>query len=195
MMRNSLAPWILAVVATAACATQGGDKPKAPKKAPGCDNFANPCPADQVCIDAACRPKACSSDGDCHGSAACLEGACLMRQCKENLSCLGEDETAGTADDRSCIGGVCLPISCPRDGNRCPAPTKERCAWNSDCGSGRLCFGGSCTPAKCVADKDCLPRICYAGLCLDPDCDERRPCRSGKNCVNGLCLVTSAAPD
>lgn len=184
--------FILATVL--ACATQGGHA-KSGKKGSGCDNFAHPCPADQTCIDGGCRPRACATDSDCSGSGSCLEGWCLQRQCKANSSCLGEDETAGTADDRSCIGAVCLPLACPRDGKRCPPRGKESCAWSSDCGAGRICYDATCTSVQCTADKDCLPRVCYAGVCLDPDCDDRKPCAAGRNCVNGLCLVTAATSD
>jgi len=180
-----------------ACASQGGggggDKAQAAKGAGGCDNFAHPCSAEEACIDGACRPRGCSSDGECNGTAACIEGWCVPRQCKENTSCLGEDETAGTADDRSCIGGVCFPISCPGDGDRCPAPGKGTCDWNSDCGFGRICYSGKCVAARCAQDKDCLPRLCHAGLCYDQECNDRKRCKSGKTCINGLCLVATAS--
>lgn len=181
-----------------ACATQGGggpsgEKTAAAKKAQGCDKFAHPCSADESCIDGACRAKACSTDADCGGSAACIEGACIARQCNENLGCLGEDGTAGTADDRSCMGGVCLPMSCPRDGNRCPAPGRERCSFNSDCGFGRICYNATCVLARCAQDKDCLPQMCHTGLCYEEECNDRKRCKSGQTCVNGLCLVVGAA--
>jgi hypothetical protein len=199
MFRRRSSRWIVGIASlfAVACATHQsttrGDKPAAAKKAPGCDNFASPCSAEEACIDGACRPRACSSDGDCGGTAACIEGACIARQCQENLGCLGDDQTAGTDDDRSCVGGVCLPLSCPRDGNRCPAPGKERCNFNSDCGFGRICFGGTCVAARCAQDKDCLPRLCYVGLCYDQECNDRKRCKSGKTCVNGLCLVAGAS--
>jgi hypothetical protein len=197
MKRRPPSPWLIGVVSlvAVACATQGrsGEKTAASKKAPGCDSFAHPCSAEESCIDGVCRPRGCSTDGDCGGSAACMEGACIARQCRENLACLGEDQTAGTDDDRSCIGGVCLPMSCPRDGDRCPAPGREQCAWNSDCGFGRICYSGNCVNARCIQDKDCLPRLCHAGLCYEEECNDRKRCKSGKTCVNGLCLVVAAS--
>src|SRR6478672_5938482 len=186
----------LVFAAFAACATHTAPTGKAtPKKGATCDNFAHPCPEDQACIDATCRPKACASDSDCHGSGACLEGWCIARQCRASQSCLGADDTAGTADDGSCIGGVCLPITCLRDPKNCPSKGHEACAWNSDCGSGLVCYDGACTSARCLADKDCLPKMCWSGLCMDQQCDEHKPCPTGKNCVNGLCLMTAATSD
>src|SRR5258708_28216356 len=114
------APLFLSMLtAVLACATRG-EHAKSAKKGSGCDNFAHPCPAEETCIDATCRPRACATDSDCSGSGACLEGWCLLRQCKANTSCLGEDQTAGTADDRSCIGALGLTLSCPQDGKRYP---------------------------------------------------------------------------
>ena len=197
MKRRHLAVWFVccASLVGIACASQGGgggatgEKTAAAKKPQGCDAFAHPCGPDEACIDGACRPKGCSSDGECGDNAGCIQGWCVARECKENLGCLGEDQTAGTADDRSCVGGVCLPMSCPSDGKRCPAPGKERCAWNSDCGFGRICFNATCVSARCAQDKDCLPQLCYAGLCYDEECNDRKHCKSGKTCVNGICLV------
>ena len=182
---------VLLVVACASHAGSGGgsEKTAAAKKPAGCDNFAHPCSDEEACIDGTCRPKGCSSDGDCGQSAACMQGWCVVRQCMENIGCLGEDQTAGTADDRSCIGGVCLPMSCPRDGKRCPAPGKEKCAWNSDCGFGRICYNATCVSARCVKDGDCLPQLCHSGLCFDEECNDRKRCAGGKTCINGLCLV------
>src|SRR6185503_17470807 len=91
---------ILAFFLGLACASRGGgaggEKAQSAKRSGGCDNFAHPCSAEEACIDGACKPRACSSDGECNGTGACLEGWCVTRQCKENTSCLGEDETAGT---------------------------------------------------------------------------------------------------
>src|SRR4051812_370727 len=197
MRGRGRAPLLAMLTLVIACAAGGGDSKnaKSVKKGAGCDNFAHPCPADQTCIDGACRPRACSSDPDCSGSVACVEGWCLMRQCKANSSCLGDDGTAGTADDRSCVGAVCLPLACPRDGKRCPGQGKEPCGGSSDCGGGRICFNGTCTSARWTADKDCLPRACYAGVCLDTECDDRKPCATGRACVNGICLVTAATSE
>src|SRR5260370_2942839 len=99
-------PFTILVLLAVACASQGGsgarsEKTAAAKKAPGCDNFAHPCSAEEACIDGTCRTKGCSSDGDCGQNAACMQGWCIVRQCTENLGCLGDDQTAGTADDRS----------------------------------------------------------------------------------------------
>jgi hypothetical protein len=198
MMRaRSLWFFPLAMFVGVACAGQSGStegsKPKSAKKAEGCDNFAHPCSGEEACIDGSCRPKGCSSDSDCGSNSGCIEGWCIARQCQENLGCLGEDGIAGTDDDRSCIGGVCLPMQCPRDGKRCPAPGSERCNWTSDCGFGRICYNSTCVQARCAQDKDCLPRMCYAGLCFDQECNDRKPCKSGKTCVNGLCLTPGAA--
>jgi hypothetical protein len=195
MKRLSYSEWFLGSALAVACATvmctPPGEQTKSPEKAQGCDS-AHPCAAGEMCVDGTCRPQGCASDGDCGGTAACIEGSCTTRECRANLTCLGEDETAGTADDRSCIGGVCLPISCPRDGDRCPGPGKEKCDWNSDCGSGRLCFGGNCTSARCTGNQDCGTRMCYVGLCLDRECDSKKPCSKGRNCVKGLCLAPAA---
>jgi Cys-rich repeat protein len=191
MQRLSYLQWFYASVLAVACANTGGE-PKAPGKAQGCDT-SNPCPSGQACIDAQCKASGCTSDGDCGGQAACIEGACSSRECQASISCLGDDETAGTADDRSCVGGVCLFISCPRDGDRCPGPGKEKCAWNSDCGSGRVCFNGTCTSGRCTNDKDCTPRFCHLGLCLDRECDANKPCTKGRACVQGLCIPQPAA--
>jgi hypothetical protein len=202
MKRRSAHRWFPCLASfVVACATQGGsggrsgssEKVETVKKARACDSFAHPCATDEACIDGTCRPRGCSTDGECGDNAACIEGWCIVRQCKESLGCLGEDQTAGTEDDRSCVGGVCLPMSCPRDGNRCPAPGKERCSWNSDCGFGRVCFNASCVSARCAQNKDCLPQLCHTGLCYEEQCNDRKRCRGGQTCVNGLCLATSAS--
>ena len=196
--RPTFSSFTFFVLLAAACASQGGgggrsEKTAAAKKPNGCDNFAHPCSSEEACIDGACRPKGCSSDGDCGDNAACMQGWSIARQCIESLGCLGEDQTAGTADDRSCVGGVCLPMSCPRDGKRCPAPGKERCTWNSDCGFGRLCFNATCVSARCATDSDCLPELCHTGLCFAEECNDRKRCPGGKTCVNGLCLVVGTS--
>jgi Cys-rich repeat protein len=194
MERLSYSQWLYATVLAVACANPGGEPSKSPAKA-GCDST-NPCASGQTCVDGQCK-SGCGTDGDCGGQAACIEGACSNRECQQSSSCLGDDETAGTADDRSCVGGVCLYISCPRDGDRCPGPGKEKCAWNSDCGSGRVCFNGTCTSGRCTADKDCSPRSCHLGLCLDRECDANKACTKGRACVQGLCIpqaTASAAP-
>src|SRR5215471_16732492 len=98
MKRRLPAPWSIAFVSlVVACASGGGggtsagEKTAHAKRAPGCDNFANPCSAEEACIDGSCRPKACSTDGDCGGNSGCFQGWCLARQCRENNACLGDD--------------------------------------------------------------------------------------------------------
>jgi hypothetical protein len=191
MERLSYLQWFFASVLAVACASSGGEPSKAPAKAPGCD-AQNPCASGQSCIDAHCKAGGCKTDGDCGGQAACIEGACSSRECTASSSCLGDDETAGTADDRSCIGGVCIFISCPRDGERCPGGGREKCAWNSDCPAG-LCFNGTCTSGRCTADKDCTPRSCHLGLCLDNECSASKPCTKGRACVQGMCVPQATA--
>jgi hypothetical protein len=198
MERLSYSQWIYAsmLAVAVACANPGGEPTKTPGKAQGCDST-NPCSSGQACVDGQCKSGGCTTDSDCGNMAACIAGACSNRECTASSSCLGDDETAGTADDRSCVGGVCLHISCPRDGERCPGPGKEKCAWNGDCGSGRLCFNGTCTSGRCVNDKDCTPRFCRLGLCLDRECDASKPCTKGRACVDGMCIpqaTASAAP-
>jgi len=56
-------------------------------------------------------------------------------------------------------------------------------------GSGAFAFNATCVAARCAQDKDCLPQLCYAGLCYDEECNDRKHCKSGKTCVNGICLV------
>jgi hypothetical protein len=191
MGRLSYSQWLFASVLAVACGNPGGEPSKAPK-VQGCDS-ANPCPSGQACVDAKCKTGGCASDGDCGGQAACIEGACASRECNASSSCLGDDETAGTADDRSCVGGVCLHISCPHDLDRCPGEGRQSCNWNSDCGSGLLCFNGKCTSGKCATDKDCTPRSCHLGLCLDRECDANKPCTKGRQCVAGLCIPQPSA--
>ena len=193
MERLSYSQWIYATVlaVAVACANPGGEPSKSPK-AQGCD-ATNPCASGQTCVDGQCK-SGCATDGDCGGTAACIEGACSERECQASSSCLGDDGTAGTPDDRSCVGGVCLHISCPRDLDRCPGPGREKCAWNSDCGSGRLCFNGTCTSGRCTNNKDCTPRACHLGLCLDRECDANKACTKGRQCVQGLCIPPSGQP-
>jgi len=191
MKRISYLQWFYASVFAVACASSGAEPSKAPAKAQGCDSQ-NPCASGQSCIDGQCKAGGCTTDGDCGGQAACIEGACSSRECQASSSCLGSDETAGTADDRSCVGGVCLFISCPRDGDRCPGPGKEKCAWNSDCGTG-LCFNGHCTSGRCTGNKDCTPRSCHLGLCIDQECSASKPCNSGRACVQGMCVPQATA--
>ena len=191
MERLSYSQWFYASVIAVAVACAPGGEPKSPK-VQGCDS-SNPCASGQSCVDGHCKAGGCTTDGDCGGQAACIEGACANRECQASSSCLGDDETAGTADDRGCVGGVCLFISCPRDGDRCPGPGKEKCVWNSDCGSGRVCFNGTCTSGRCTGDKDCTPRSCHFGLCLDRECDANKPCTKGRTCVQGLCIRPAEA--
>jgi hypothetical protein len=133
----------------------------------------------------------CTADADCHGAGACFDGWCAASDCRNNAVCMGEDGVAGTADDRSCVGAVCLPMSCPRDGKRCPAPGKERCNWSSDCDVGKICFDGVCVVARCQSNHDCLPNACFGGLCFPTECDAHRPCSGGRNCVGTVCVKTA----
>jgi hypothetical protein len=180
---------LVAAVATGACGSAAPPPPKAAAGPPkvACEK-ATECPAGGACVDGACREPMCAADGDCGGDMFCLEGSCIARECKDNLGCLGSDQRAGTRDDRSCLIGVCVPIACPRDGDRCPPPTKERCSGSVECGPGRLCFDGGCTSAECATEKDCGGRLCVGGLCFDRECGGGTSCAAGKSCVNGLCM-------
>ena len=186
-VRAVLFALLLGASAFAAC---GGEvkPPAAPvDTAKVCDGTPRGCALGQACIDGRCRASACTADVDCGGALVCFEAACIARECKTNSACMGADQAGGTEDDRSCVGGTCLNMSCPRDGERCPPEHKEPCASNHDCGVGRLCFDGGCTVPECASEKDCGVRICVSGLCVDKECGAAKKCAEGKSCVNGVC--------
>jgi hypothetical protein len=174
-----------------ACTGQGSGSKSPSPRGEACDVFARPCAEGQTCVDGKCRKRMCTTDADCGGSGACFEGWCVASECRNNAVCMGEDGVAGTQDDRSCVGGVCLPMSCPRDGKRCPAPGRERCNWSSDCDVGKICFDGVCVVGRCQSNHDCLPNACFGGLCFPTECDDHRPCPSGRNCVGTVCVKTA----
>jgi hypothetical protein len=193
-LRHAVLATVVGCAFASAC---GSAPPRAASPEPAvaagssCDLFAHPCD-NGACLDGTCREKACSGDDEC-GSGVCLEGICLGRQCDTNAACIGPDEKAGTADDRTCVDAVCLAIQCPREGKACAPLGKEQCKTSTACGAGRICVDGHCTGAKCATDKDCLPRACISGLCVVPECgDLGKTCATGQSCIRGACVPSAS---
>jgi uncharacterized protein (TIGR03382 family) len=139
-----------------------------------CDEscYGQGCPADEVCLDAACVANPCVGV-TCQADEYCREGSCVkacMTPCPPGQKCV----------DGACVADPCADVFCQVELNE-------------------VCQNGVCVTDPCVARWDggvaarcrygqtCLPD----GTCGDDPC-QLITCPEGTVCVLGQCQSTSA---
>ncbi|MSQ81796.1 MAG: hypothetical protein EXR77_02635 [Myxococcales bacterium] len=154
----------------------------------------------QTCTNAACTPKACSTDGECNAVPLpagvdkhfCYKGKCQAYQCAKDPDCPGGqlcntmlylcyDIPKGCSTAQQCDDGdKCTADVCELDATCSHKAINLCCATNFSCDDSKLCTIDTCKNGQCAWQQT-------GQCCVDSkDCKDTNPCTQDL-CQGGVC--------
>jgi MYXO-CTERM domain-containing protein len=141
-----------------------------------------------VCVDIACKDKACPAGEVCRGGDCVCE--CDGIKCPFGQSC----QHGGCVDVCSTLqcdnGFVCAPAF-PDGAGKDPVGVCSNCGCQG-CSAGTTCKDMHCVPNDCTMVMCGAGTHCEAGRCLD-NCDGAK-CPAGQKCDKGQCVLDPTSP-